>query len=82
MGRGQFPIKSPFAQEQTLKRVGIYLPSLFFPRDQLYVAFLQTSWFDNVAVAIAEGYRQRIGSYIDITRHCISRSALKFQIYR
>ena len=58
--RRQFPIKSPFAQEHTLKHVGIYLPSpLFFRMTNCMWHFSKP---DKVAIAIAEGIRQRIGS--------------------
>jgi hypothetical protein len=45
------------------------------------VAFSRSSSFDNVAVAITEGHRQRIENDRLITSNCISRSALKFKIY-
>ena len=77
MCRGQLPIKSHFSEERTLKRVGIYLISPpFSPHDQLYVAFFQTSWFDNVAIAIAEGHRQRIGSERLISPDIVYREVL------
>jgi ATP-dependent exoDNAse (exonuclease V) alpha subunit len=70
-------------QGQMLKCVGIYLPLPVFTQGQLYVAFSIASSFDNVTATIIEQalttYRKRQTGNI---KHCILRSALKFQKYK
>ena len=88
--RRRLPIKIALAmtvskaQGQTLKHVAVYQRSPVFPLDQPYVSFSQSSSFVSVAVATFEGLRQRIGNdtQTDSIKRCISRSAVKFQIYK
>jgi hypothetical protein len=69
--RRRFLIKNAFAmtistaQGQSLKLVGICQPSPVFPHGRLYVTFSRSSSFDNVAVRIIDGHRQRIENDID-----------------
>jgi hypothetical protein len=70
------------AHRQMLKRVGIYLSSPAFSHGQLYVAFSRASSFENVTVAIIERHQQVMENDSDNVKHCLSRSALKFQKHK
>ena len=68
------------AQRKTLKRLGIAPPPSF--PNNLYVAFPRSSSLDNFAFAIIDRTSTANRKWqIHNTKHFISRSVLKFQIY-
>jgi hypothetical protein len=54
----------------------------FFPHGQLYVAFSLRSSFDSVAVQLLKGIGSVQNMTTDNIKHCTSKSALKFQVYK
>jgi hypothetical protein len=64
------------AQEQTIKRDAIYPPSPVFPHGQLYMTIPKSSSFDNVAVSIIEGQRQRVYNDRFMTSNAVYREVL------
>jgi ATP-dependent DNA helicase PIF1 len=66
MRRKQFPIKiaagitSNKAQGQSLKKIGIYLPTQFFSHGQLYVALSRVGKFENLKILCANNFVENV----------------------
>ena len=77
LNRRQFPIKLAFcmsinkSQEQTFKKIGIYLPQPVFSHGQLYVAFSRVSKLENIKVKI-EDYQYQ--GYLKSDKRCFTRN--------
>jgi hypothetical protein len=71
-----FRSKVPLLKSRHLNVLGYTYHRLFFPHDQVYVAFSQTSCFDHIAVASVEGRRQGIGSHRLISLDIVYREEL------
>ena len=68
------------AQGQTFKHCNISTITSFF-HGHLYVTFFRSSSFDTLLLKLLQGIGSVRKWYIYSTKHCISRGALRFQIY-
>jgi ATP-dependent exoDNAse (exonuclease V) alpha subunit len=78
--RRQFPISVSFAmtinksQGQSLKNVGIYLPSHVFSHGQLYVAISRVASKQGLKILIVDGYGENTDTTSNVVYHEVFRN--------
>ena len=78
--RRQFPLSVSFAmtinksQEQSLKNVGIYLPSLVFSHGQLYVAIFRVTSKQGLKILIVDGDGENTNTTSNVVYHKVFRN--------